>query len=46
MQPTAQRILDSWDDPKELEALYRRDPEASDPVLGLPGIRLHRRGLA
>lgn len=28
MQPTAQRILASLDDPKELEALYRQDPES------------------
>jgi hypothetical protein len=28
MQPTAQRILDSLEDPKGLEALYRQDPES------------------
>ncbi len=28
MQPTAQRIFESLDDPKALEALYRQDPES------------------
>ena len=28
MRPTAQRILGSLDDPKELEALFRQDPES------------------
>jgi len=28
MKPTAQRIFESLDDPKELEALYRQDPES------------------
>lgn len=28
MQSTAQRILESLDNPEELEALYRRDPES------------------
>ena len=28
MQPTSQRILESLDDPKALEALYRQDPES------------------
>ncbi len=28
MQPTAQRILESLDDPEGLEALYRQDPES------------------
>lgn len=28
MQPTARRILESLDDPKALEALYRQDPES------------------
>ncbi|MDP2955215.1 MAG: hypothetical protein Q8N53_02235 [Longimicrobiales bacterium] len=28
MQPISQRILESLDDPKELEALYRQDPES------------------
>lgn len=28
MQPRVQRILESLDDPKELEALYRQDPES------------------
>ena len=28
MQPTSQRILESLDDPRQLEALYRQDPES------------------
>ena len=28
MQPTSHRILESLDDPKQLEALYRQDPES------------------
>ena len=28
MQPTGQRIIESLDDPNELEALYRQDPES------------------